>query len=138
MKILYFGLSIALFVSNIRVQTKVSNQTTTISIRTGAAEQNMSSWDVPASGMPRDGIARGQSPASRAAGTLLSEKNCAWRTRQWSSLTTPLSLVHGGWASFGAAVVKASFNLAQAVLKEIIGKYSLNGNQCKPQVILKV
>ena len=33
MTILYFGLSIALFVSNIRVQTKVSNQTTTILIR---------------------------------------------------------------------------------------------------------
>ena len=30
--ILYFGLYIALFVSNIRVQTKVLNQTTTISI----------------------------------------------------------------------------------------------------------
>ena len=33
MKILYFGLCIALFVSNIREQTKVSNQTTTISFR---------------------------------------------------------------------------------------------------------
>ena len=31
-KIRYFGLSIALFVLNIRVQTKVSNQTTTISV----------------------------------------------------------------------------------------------------------
>ena len=33
MKILYFGLSIALFVSNIRAQRKLSNRTTTISIR---------------------------------------------------------------------------------------------------------
>ena len=32
LKILYFGLSITLFVSNIRVQTKVLSQTTTISI----------------------------------------------------------------------------------------------------------
>ena len=33
LKILYFGLSITLFISNIRAQTKVSNRTTTISIR---------------------------------------------------------------------------------------------------------
>ena len=33
MKIIYFGLHIALFVSNIRVQTKASNQTITILIR---------------------------------------------------------------------------------------------------------
>ena len=32
-KMLYFGLHITLFVWNIRVQTKASNQTTTISIR---------------------------------------------------------------------------------------------------------